>query len=143
MAGVSPTSIDEYCKKLDVSFFDVKIPCLFCNFDLSLLDLAGFVNKVLSLVWRNNKCFACCTLCLRLAAKYERENYMRCIVTGRALEHLVKEPLSQIIVRCLYCYRKLDYIEKLDCCFADLPFYLVRYYWRNCCRNCRFENERS
>lgn len=143
MAGLSPTSVDEYCKTFDVSFFNVKIPCLFCNFDLSLVDLAGFVNKVLSLVWRGNKCFACCIKCLKLSAKFERENFMRCTVSGEALEYLLKEPLSQIIIRCLYCYKRLDFIEKIDCCYAELPFCLIRCHWRNCCRHCRFENERS
>ena len=75
MAGVSPTSLDEYCKKYKTSFFDLKLCCLFCKHELTLQDLAGFASKVLSLVWRGDDCFACCALCLRLSAKFERENY--------------------------------------------------------------------
>ncbi|ATQ38518.1 E6 [Gammapapillomavirus 22] len=139
MAGVSPTSLDEYCKKFEISFFDVKLPCLFCNFPLTLQDLASFATKLLSLVYRGDKCFACCTLCLKLSAKYERENYLQCVVEGRMLENLLNIPLSQILVRCLYCYKKLDFIEKVDCCIGDLPFCLVRCHWRNTCRFCRNE----
>lgn len=143
MAGVSPTSLDEYCKLFNVSFFDVKLPCLFCNHELSLQDLSGFVVKFLSLVWRGPKCYACCALCLRLSAKYERDNFTQCAVQGHMLERLLNVPLCNVFVRCLYCFQRLDYAEKVDCCAANLPFTLVRSHWKNCCRHCRFEDERT
>ncbi|ATQ38476.1 E6 [Gammapapillomavirus 22] len=143
MAGVHPTSLDEYCKTFEISFFELKLSCLFCKHELSLQDLAGFATKILSLVWREDKCFGCCSMCLRLSAKFEREKYTQCEVQGYMLENLLNVPLSDVLVRCLYCFRRLDYIEKVDCCAANLPFSLIRSHWRNCCRLCRVEDERS
>lgn len=143
MAELCPTRLEEYCKVLGISFFDVSLKCVFCNCKLSLQDLASFDSKCLSLIWKNNECFASCTLCLRLSARYEREKYTQCIVKGCMLETLTATPLCELIIRCKYCYRKLDYVEKIDCCVGDLPFSLVRSQWRNCCRLCRYENERA
>ena len=143
MAELCPTRLDEYCKLFDISFFDVNIKCVFCNCKLSLQDLAGFESKCLSLIWKRNVCYASCTSCLRLSARYEREKYTQCIVKGYVLETLTTTPLSELIVRCKYCYRRLDYAEKIDCCVGDIPFLLVRSQWRNRCRLCRHENERT
>lgn len=143
MAELYPTSLDEYCKTFKISFFDLSIPCVFCNCTLTLQDLASFVTKCLNLIWKSNCCYASCAVCLRVSARYERERYTQCIVKGHMLETLTTTPLCELIVRCKYCYRKLDYAEKIDCCVGDLPFCLVRSQWRNCCRNCRYENERS
>lgn len=140
MAAEPPTRLDEYCRVTGITFFDCQLPCLFCKFNLTLQDLANFYTKELCLVWRNNQCFASCAKCLRLCAKFENENYVRCTVKACNLESLLRVPLSNILVRCLYCFKKLDFAEKLDCCNADLPFYLVRHHWRNCCRLCRTES---
>lgn len=139
MAAETPTRLDEYCKLFKKSFFELKLPCLFCKFDLSLQDIAGFYHKELSLVWRDTSCYACCSPCLRLCAKYEKENYTRCIVKGHCIETLLNVPLSNILVRCTYCFKKLDYAEKIDCCINNSPFYLVRHHWRNYCRFCKRE----
>lgn len=139
MADATPTRLDEYCKTYGITFFDLQIPCLFCRFKLQLQDLADFYCKDLSLVWRDSVCFACCCKCLRLCAKFEKENYSRCVVKGCNLEGLVQKPLTEILVRCLFCFRKLDYSEKIDCCIKELPFCLIRHHWRNICRFCRRE----
>lgn len=140
MAAERPTRLDEYCRQLGVTLFNVQIPCLFCKFTLTLQDLASFYTKELSLVWRDSFCYACCAPCLRLCARFEKENYVRCIVKASYLESLVKLPLSEILVRCLYCFKKLDLAEKFDCCISDLPFHLVRHHWRNRCRLCKIES---
>lgn len=137
MADDNPIRLDEYCKRLGVSFFDVTLPCLFCKFTLTVQDLASFYSKDLCLVWRGKNCFACCTPCLKLCAKYEQENYSRCIVSGYCIEGLLNISLCNLLVRCLYCFKKLDYAEKIDCCVGDLPFCLIRHHWRNCCRLCK------
>lgn len=139
MAAETPTRLDEYCKVFNKSFFELQLPCLFCKFYLTLQDLAGFFHKELCLVWRDEICYACCSPCLRLCAKYELENYSRCIVEGHCIENLLNVPLSNILVRCIFCLKKLDYAEKIDCCIKNLSFYLVRHHWRNCCRFCKRE----
>nr|AYD41502.1 MAG: E6 protein [Human papillomavirus] len=137
MAALHPTRLDEYCKLNDVSFFNLEIPCVFCNFNLTLQGLADFHQKDLCLIWKHNKCFACCPPCLRLTAKYEFENYFQCAVKCCMLESLVKIPLSELTVRCLFCFKKLSYEEKIYCCLQNLDFCLIRCHWKNLCRFCR------
>lgn len=137
MAALYPTSLDEYCTVFGISFFNLQLRCVFCKHWVSLQALADFFVKTLSLVWKNNICYACCSQCLRLIAKYESEHFTRCEVTGEVLQFIVKEPFSEIVIRCLQCYKKLDYAEKIDCCHAGIKFCLVRSHWRSLCRNCK------
>nr|AYA93436.1 MAG: E6 protein [Human papillomavirus] len=137
MAAFRPTRLDEYCKEKKLSFFSLEIPCVFCKFNLPLQGLADFHTKDLCLVWKKDKCYACCAPCLRLTAKYELENYFQCSVKGCMLESLLNVPLCELTVRCLLCYKKLSYEEKIYCCLQDLDFCLVRCHWKNFCRFCR------
>lgn len=136
MADSFPRSLDEYCKIFKVSFFDLRLLCIFCKFPTSLEDLASFYNKRLSLVWRENKAHACCSKCIRLSAAVEREQYCLCIVNCCILDALVGKPLKDISMRCVHCYALLDYAEKLDACASDRKVFLVRGSWRTECRNC-------
>lgn len=137
MAAYYPTTLDEYCATFGVTFFSLKLKCVFCKHIVSLQGLADFFVKHLSLVWKESICYACCPQCLKLIAKYESEHHTRCTVSGDTLSVLLKKPLSDIVIRCLQCYKRLDFAEKIDCCNADLPFCLVRDHWRSTCRNCR------
>lgn len=137
MAAYYPTCLDEYCAVFGVSFFNLHMKCVFCKHRVSLQGLADFFVKHLSLVWKDNICFACCPQCLKLIANYESEHFTRCSVKGEALSHLLKQPLSAIVIRCTNCYKRLDCAEKIDCCNADIPFTLVRNHWRSLCRYCR------
>lgn len=137
MAELYPTRLDEYCKLKQLSFFELKIPCVFCKFDVSLQGLADFFMKDLCLLWKNNICFACCPPCLKLTARYERENYFQCSVKCDVIEGLLNVPLSKLTVRCIECYKKLDYVEKIQCCIQDLDFCLIRCHWKNYCRHCK------
>nr|AYA93771.1 MAG: E6 protein [Human papillomavirus] len=136
MEHMLPYNLEEYCRVFEISFFNVHMKCLFCKFDVSTLDLAGFYCKQLRLVWRDAQCFACCLKCLRVLAKHEFENYCICVCKGSTLEFLTKKGLAFVIVRCIDCLTLLDYAEKLECDRRGLPFCLVRTHWRNLCRNC-------
>ena len=136
MAELFPIRLDNYCRTFHISFFDLKLQCLFCKSYLSVLDLAGFYHKDLCLVWRQRICYACCCPCLRLLAKYERENYCICECSGTTLECLVNKSLQDIIIRCVYCLQKLDYAEKVFCDRNCIRFSLVRGHWRGYCRKC-------
>lgn len=137
MAALHPTRLDEYCTANGITFFDLQIPCIFCKFLVTLQGLADFFTKELSLVWKDNDCYACCPPCLRLTAKYEQENYFQCAVKCCMLETLVNQPLSELLVRCIVCFKKLDYSEKIYCCLQNWDFYLIRCRWKNYCRFCR------
>lgn len=136
MASTYPNNLVDLCSVCNISFFNLHLDCLFCKHKLTILDLAGFHQKQLSVVWRNDKAFGSCSKCLRLTANYERENYYRCSVKGSLISGLLKTPLKDITVRCLYCFQLLDLIEKTQHHLGDRDFHLVRNHWRGCCRNC-------
>lgn len=136
MAGLFPTDLKEYCTVFNISFFDIHVPCVFCKHSVSLQNLADFYCKGLSLLWKNNNCYACCSLCLKSIAKYEFEQYFTCSVKCHLIEAVVLKPLKDIVVRCRFCYKLLDYAEKLDCCARNFDFCLVRGHWKNVCRFC-------
>lgn len=139
MAALHPSKLDEYCLQKGISFFDLQIPCIFCKFPVSLQGLADFHYKDLCLVWKGDICYACCPPCLKLSANFEKENYCQCCVKWYMLESLVNTPLSEIIVRCIDCFKKLDYSEKIYCCQQNFDFFLVRCHWKNYCRICRYK----
>lgn len=132
-----PTTLESYCNYFRVSFFDLKLKCIFCKFVLSTLDLAAFHVKELSVVWRKNEPFLCCTACLRLTAQFEKENYLICTARSDLLSGLLGKPLSDIVIRCQYCFKLLDYAEKLRHLYNNADFLLVRGLWRGDCRNCK------
>lgn len=136
MERLLPYNLEDYCRVFAISFFEIRMPCLFCKFTVPTVDLASFHCKQLRLVWRDSTCFACCGKCIRLLAKHEFDHYCICVCKGTTLEHLCKKDLASVIVRCVECLCLLDFAEKLYCDRKGLPFYLVRTHWRNCCRNC-------
>lgn len=131
-----PGKLDVLCKQYGISFFDLRIRCVFCNHWCSTIDLAAFHHKCLCLLWKNSVCYACCSACLRLSAKHEQEKYYQCFVSSDLFEDVVCQPLQAVVIRCLICLAKLDYIEKLEHKNNKRVFHLVRGYWRALCRNC-------
>lgn len=136
MAETQPKRLDAYCEQQGISFFELRIRCLFCNFELDLQELADFHQKNLSLIYKEDTVFAACIRCIKLSARYERENYCRCSVPPDSIESVTGQKLSDLVVRCYMCYRRLDTAEKIDCVAADEDFLLVRHHWRNICRYC-------
>ncbi|ATQ38400.1 E6 [Gammapapillomavirus 14] len=137
MEPAAPTNLVDYCNLNSVSFFDVKLDCIFCKFPVPIVDLAAFYHKGLSLVYRGEKVFAACSPCLKLCATYERSNYCVCTAKCCYLSGIVGKELRAIVIRCLMCLGALDYIEKLDLIYSDADVYLIRGTWRAMCRNCR------
>lgn len=131
-----PTKLDTYCEYYGISFFDLQLRCVFCKHWISGVELAAFHTKYLSLIWKQNVCYACCTNCLQLSARYERERYYQCSVKSAFIVDLLHKPLCDIVIRCLHCLRRLDYIEKIEHLYNEEPFHLIRCYWRGYCRNC-------
>lgn len=131
-----PGKLDVLCKQYGICFFDLRINCIFCKHLCTIIDLAAFHHKSLCLIWKDKVCFACCTACLKLSARYELENYYQCSVSSDYIEDIVCKPLQDIVVRCLKCLSKLDFIEKLDHKRNNRKLHLVRGYWRADCRNC-------
>ncbi|AXY87757.1 early protein E6 [Human papillomavirus type 210] len=136
METYRPTNIPDFCSFYNLKFTDVGMRCCFCKSWLNCVELASFHFKCLSLLWRENNCFACCCQCLRLSAKYEFQRYYRCSVKARLIEDIVQTPLNEIVIRCYHCFCLLDFIEKLEHKYRDDLFHLVRSFWRGECRHC-------
>lgn len=132
-----PLKLDEYCRQYGISFFDVQLRCVFCRHLVSTSELADFHCKHLSLIWKEKVCYAACCACLRLCARCEAERYYQCNVCSSLIEDIVRKPLCDIVIRCLYCLAKLDLLEKLEHKYLRKRFHLVRGYWRGDCRNCK------
>nr|AEX31164.1 E6 protein [Human papillomavirus] len=131
-----PGQLDVYCQQYGISFFDLRIPCIFCRHLCSLMDLAAFYHKCLCLVWKNKVCYACCSACLTLSAKYELENFYQCSISSDCFEDIVRKPLKDVVIRCLKCLARLDFMEKLAHLRNCRPVHLIRGHWRADCRNC-------
>lgn len=131
-----PTSLDVYCETFGISFFCLKLKCIFCGKWVSLTELAEFFEKHLSLVWKNNVCHACCLKCLCLSARYETEHYFQCACEVENLSALLNKSLDEIIIRCYFCLALLDLPTKCDLIARKKPACLVRGHWRAPCRQC-------
>ena len=131
-----PTHLDDFCKHFKLSLFDVSLQCIFCGFFLDTQQLASFYRKRLSLVWRNNICFACCIQCTRVSARHEFERYLRRSVSSALIQDVLKKPLNEIIIRWHGCMKLLDLVEKVDTVCRGDNFYLVRNGWKGLCREC-------
>ena len=131
-----PLSLEEYCRHFDISIFDLNIPCIFCRFVLNIEHLASFANKTLSLIWRDNRAYACCISCARLSAKFESERYYQCSIRAVDIEAVLGKPLHTLIIRCCECLRLLDIVEKYDCVCRDGYFHVVRSSLKGLCRFC-------
>lgn len=136
MEHQQPRRLDDYCRVFQIDFFNLHLRCVFCNFYVNLQDLASFFLKQLSLIWKDNQCYACCTACVKHSARYEAQLYCRCVVNARNIESLLRIPLKDIVIRCLLCYSLLDYLEKIDNICQGEELYLVRSTWRGYCRAC-------
>lgn len=134
-----PTKLDEFCSTYGISFFDVRLRCVFCKHWINPIELADFHCKCLCLIWKEKVCYAACCACLRLCAKCEVERFYQCNVSSEYIEDILNKPLSEIVIRCLQCLTKLDLIEKLEHKYLRQKFHLVRGYWRGECRNCKLK----
>lgn len=131
-----PLSVDEYCTYFGVAFETLRLPCVFCFHSLDTLQLLSFQQKRLSLVWKNNKCYAACVACVRKTAAIEKNRYFQCAVRGEYIEHVSKKRLQELLVRCLECMTLLTPAEKVDIIACGESFCLVRGHWKGLCRAC-------
>lgn len=136
MDNLFPTNLEDYCSTFQISFFQLKLKCVFCKCYLTLSDLAAFHEKVLSLVWKSQICYACCRKCLYVSAKYEVEQFFQCACEVEKLTLLLGQPLSEISIRCYFCYCLLDLATKHDLIARKKQACLVRGRWRAPCRDC-------
>lgn len=132
-----PVKLDDFCVRYGISLFNVQLRCVFCRHWVNFVELADFHHKHLCLTWKENVCYAACCSCLRLCAKCETERFYQCNLASEFIEDILHKPLSDIVIRCLHCLKKLDLIEKLEHKILKSSFHLVRGYWRGECRNCK------
>lgn len=137
MAAEKPRRLDQLCDATGQSFFQLNLQCAFCNFPLSLQDLAAFHCKNLSLIYRGDSPYAVCNGCIRLSARCEYENFCRCSLKADILPDVLQVPLTSVCIRCVYCYKQLDCAERFDLAAGSETVFLVRNIWRGPCRDCR------
>lgn len=130
-------TVQTFCEFYGCTLETANIPCLFCHCILPFQDLCAFSTKCLNLVLRQYTFHAACTNCLRLSAQFEQNNYYQCTTSSCFLESLCGSHISNINIRCVFCMKRLDTIEKLDCLERGEDFHLVRGIWRSSCRLCK------
>ncbi|ALP46945.1 E6 protein [Cervus elaphus papillomavirus 2] len=130
-----PRTIRAYAAFLKIPFEDCLVQCRFCNKFLDFLELCGFEDKRLQLIWRDSFVYGICACCAKENACKELSEYYEFSLT---LKDLLKKRvhLGDLIVRCLRCLRLLSYLEKLDLLSERKPVHRVRGSWRGVCRFC-------
>lgn len=137
MASTCSYRLDDFCREKNLSFFELKLQCIFCRHYCSLTDLAEFHEKVLSIVYRDGLPYAACNNCLCFTAKAERERYFQCSCRFSILDAVVGVPVETITVRCLLCLALLNFEDKIRCTASNEEAYLVRGHWRATCNKCK------
>lgn len=131
-----PTNLEALCAACKVPLEKLSISCVFCNCTLKPQDLFAFSIKKLQLIVKKKFFFACCSFCLECSAKFERINHYQCSSDALFLQHLTGKNLFGLTVRCMFCLKLLDSIEKLAYSEKGYKFHLIRGWWRGCCRFC-------
>lgn len=139
MDPLQPLRLDAFCHRYGISFFDLAIPCVFCQQVCCLKDLADFHERKLSLAWRDGDPYAACNPCLTATAKYERLKYTQCCGKLCNLDAIVGKPLDAIPVRCHLCFSLLDVQAKAEGSVKFRDAFLIRGYWRSWCGKCNNE----
>ena len=138
MDSSRPLTVQQLSDKLTVPVVDLLLPCKFCYRFLTYLELREFDYKHLQLIWTEEDfVFACCSGCAYASAQFEFQQFYQITVYGREIEQEEQRPIGQICVRCQYCLKFLDLIEKLDICCLNQPFHKVRNHWKGRCRHCK------
>ena len=138
MDSARPLTVQQLSDKLTVPVVDLLLPCRFCSRFLTYLELREFDHKNLQLIWTEEDfVFACCSGCAYASAQFEIQQFYQLTVYGREIEQEEQRPIGQICIRCQYCLKSLDLIEKLDICSFNQPFHKVRNHWKGRCRHCK------
>ena len=130
-------TVQDLRRHLGIPTEDVLLACNFCSKFLSFLELLEFDNKTLNLIWKDGYAYGCCSRCAVAIAKLELEQFYEKTVIGKEIESESGRLLCCVAVRCCYCLRFLDYLEKLYICSNNQQFYKVRGSWKGACRHCR------
>ncbi|AEM24663.1 transforming protein [Human papillomavirus 145] len=132
-----PQTVRELGDRLSIPIIDLLIPCRFCNRFLPYIDLLAFDYKTLQLIWTEEDfVFACCCSCAHASAQFEFTKFYEFSVIGKELEQVEHQHIGAIPVRCHYCLRLLDLLEKLEVCYTHQQFHKVRGNWKARCRHC-------
>ena len=132
-----PFSVQQLADTLCIPLVDILLPCRFCQRFLTYIELVSFDRKGLQLIWtQEDFVFACCSSCAFATAQFEFSNFYEQSVCGWEIEIVEQKPVGDIIIRCKFCLKKLDLIEKLDICYKEEQFHKVRRNWKGLCRHC-------
>lgn len=137
MATSKPNTVRLLADTLAIPLVDVLLPCKFCGRFLTYVELVSFDYKGLQLIWTpEDFVFASCASCLYATAQYEFMKFYESCVTGKNIEEVEQKSIGNIPIRCRFCLKLLDLLEKLDSCYKHQQFYKVRGNWKGLCRLC-------
>nr|AYA94278.1 MAG: E6 protein [Human papillomavirus] len=131
-----PRTVQELSASLQVPVGDLLLKCKFCERFLCLIELLQFDYKALQLIWIDDFAYGCCSSCAYASAAFELKNYLEKFVIGREIEQETGQGIGFIVIRCVFCLKRLDLLEKLDICCRHQHFYKVRGNWKGVCRHC-------
>lgn len=130
-------TVQDLRNHLGIPTEDVLLACNFCKRFLTFVELLDFDTKTLNLIWKEGHAYGCCHSCAKAVAKIEFDYFYEKTVVGREIETECRSLLCCIVVRCQFCLRLLDLLEKLNICGYQENFYKVRGGWKGVCRYCR------
>lgn len=137
MARPKPQSVQQLADTLCIPLVDILLPCRFCHRFLAYIELIAFDRKCLQLIWtEEDLVYACCTSCAFATAQFEFGSFYEYSVSGREIEEIEQKPIGEIVIRCKFCLKLLDLIEKLETCYKQQQFHKVRRNWKGLCRHC-------
>ena len=131
-----PRTVQVLSRHLEIPIEDLLVPCKFCERFLTYIELLQFDYKQLQLIWIEDLVYALCSSCAYASAAFEYKNYLEGTVKGREIEQVTQQSVGFITIRCIYCLKHLDLLEKLDNCARHQQFFKVRGNWKGLCRHC-------
>ncbi|CAA52482.1 early protein [Human papillomavirus 9] len=132
-----PRTVKELADTLVIPLIDLLIPCKFCNRFLSYFELLNFDHKCLQLIWtEEDLVYGLCSSCAYASAQLEFTHFFQFAVVGKDIETVEGTAIGNICIRCRYCFKLLDLVEKLATCYKFEQFYKVRNSWKGLCRHC-------
>lgn len=131
-----PRTILQLTQHLNIPVEDLLVPCKFCKRFLTLIELLQFDYKNLQLIWHEDLVYGCCCSCAYASAAFEFKNHFEFQVVGKQIEEITQQSIGFINIRCVFCLKNLDLLEKLDNCARHQQFFKVRGNWKGLCRHC-------
>lgn len=132
-----PQSLTQLAELLGLHVSDIEVNCFYCDRTLTFHEKILFVYSDLNLFWRGHVCYAGCQSCLRAVSRLEFVTFYEKLVSPREAEAELRVPFRELDIRCVKCYRYLNYTEKHDVLTSNENVAIVRGAARALCILCK------